>query len=261
MTPFENIRNTLMKDQTFGVWSLIVSFFGDMAQGESDRVPASVLTSLGERLNIRPEAMRVALHRLRKDGWVESQKTGRRSAYFLTKRGRLESANASARIYARTSPMYSGLRILLAPAARDFASRHLTWIAIGNEVCINFDRGAAVKGDQILCGYSGPVPDWVSKSLVTSEVINDYVQFQGRLMAVLALDWAKFTPIETATLRVLIIHGWRRLLLKHLDLPDEAFPETCPIGKCRRDVFVLLDRLPKPDIARLSLLDQSVEER
>lgn len=257
MTPFEHLRNTLMDGQTYGVWSLIVSFFGDMAQGETDKVPASVLTSLGERLNIKPEAMRVALHRLRKDGWVESQKTGRRSAYFLTKRGRLESADASVRIYARVPPVYSGLRILLFPQAREFASKNAAWIAIGNEVCISFDRGAPVDGDQVLTAYSGPVPDWISRSMATTDIVDGYSRFQAKLGSVSELEWSGFSPIETAALRVLIIHGWRRLLLKHLDLPDEAFPESCPIGSCRREVFALLGRVPRPDIARLSELDQA----
>lgn len=82
------------------VWSLMVSLFGDLAQGEGDAIDGPVLSTIMTALDVRPEASRVALHRLRNDGWLQSHKVGRISQHSLTAQGRAESAAASPRIYA-----------------------------------------------------------------------------------------------------------------------------------------------------------------
>lgn len=54
------------------VCSLLVTFFGELAQATPNMVSVITLNNLTRLLGIRSEAMRVALHRLRKDGWTES---------------------------------------------------------------------------------------------------------------------------------------------------------------------------------------------
>ncbi|TNF17581.1 MAG: PaaX family transcriptional regulator, partial [Rhodobacteraceae bacterium] len=64
----------------------MISVFGVLAQDESARIIGPLLRLLTERIGITPAAMRVAIHRLRKDGWIDSQRHGRTSVYFLTPR-------------------------------------------------------------------------------------------------------------------------------------------------------------------------------
>jgi len=85
------------------VWSLLVTVFGELAQDEGAQISALMLRQICALIGIKPEAMRVALHRLRKDGWIGNQRTGRSSAYFLTDWGRAQSAAASPRIYSAQS--------------------------------------------------------------------------------------------------------------------------------------------------------------
>ena len=54
------------------VWSLMVSLFGDLAQAEGAGIDGPVLSRIMTAMQIRPEATRVALHRLRNDGWIAS---------------------------------------------------------------------------------------------------------------------------------------------------------------------------------------------
>jgi phenylacetic acid degradation operon negative regulatory protein len=78
----------------------LVSVFGELAQDQGSRISGSLLRHITEQIGIKPEAMRVASHRLSKDGWIDSERHGRTSAYYLTKWGRAQSASASPRIYA-----------------------------------------------------------------------------------------------------------------------------------------------------------------
>ena len=53
------------------VWSVIITIFGDSVQPRGGTVAATTLARITGRMAIRPEALRVALHRLARDGWLE----------------------------------------------------------------------------------------------------------------------------------------------------------------------------------------------
>ena len=95
---FQNLIEQVTFGTTPRVWSLLVTVFGELAQDADAQISGSLLRSLSEHIGIKPEAMRVALHRLRKDGWIDSERTGRTSNYFLTLWGRAQSIAASPRI-------------------------------------------------------------------------------------------------------------------------------------------------------------------
>ncbi len=59
------------------VWSMMVTIFGDLAQAPRDRIDGPLLTRLTDGMGIKPEAVRVALHRLRNEDWITSVKSGR----------------------------------------------------------------------------------------------------------------------------------------------------------------------------------------
>jgi len=247
MTPFELARTTLSNDQTFGVWSLIVTFFGDMAQGDNDRVSGTALTAVCEKLGIKPQAMRVALHRLRKDGWIDSVKMGRRSAYFLTQASREESAKASDRIYTNSTPTFSGLDILISPL-KDVPD---PWLSAGPEIFVSFRNGTKTPKNSIVTHYDGPVPDWLPKRLIAWDIVEGYQNFETRMQDITTDEWPQFSPHEIAAVRVLLVHNWRRLVLRHPVLPLEAFPGDCPIQECYSRFLRLLAQLPRPKLKSL----------
>ena len=76
---FETSINLLSDPQNQRVWSVIISLFGDMAQRPNEKISGAALTRIITPMGIKPEAIRVALHRLRKDGWIESVRAGRAS--------------------------------------------------------------------------------------------------------------------------------------------------------------------------------------
>ena len=58
-------------------------------------------------LGIKPEATRVALHRLKKDNWITSQKSGREVTYNLSPKGMAETTAVFGDVY-DTAVKYPG---------------------------------------------------------------------------------------------------------------------------------------------------------
>ena len=72
--PDQSITDRLLGLESTKTWSLIATLFGDL---DGDELSGKALWSLLAPLGIKPEATRVALHRLKKDGWIVAKKAGR----------------------------------------------------------------------------------------------------------------------------------------------------------------------------------------
>lgn len=241
------------------VWSIIVSVFGDLARRPGDSLSGGALTRIIGPIGIRPEAMRVALHRLRKDGWLQSARTGRESRHFLTDYGRDQSAAVSPRIYTRSPDLPETWHLLVAGGGKGAAVLEQFMLAdnyIGIAPNLALGEGpppADCDGLLVFEARAESVPSWFRSSVV-SEDLNaacaDLLASLQQADGVMGTSPAA-TPLETATLRTLIVHRWRRVVLRHPDLPRHFYPETWTGPACRMAVFHLLDRLPKPDLAAI----------
>ncbi len=234
--------SALTEGETLRVWSFIVTLFGDLARAPGASLSGAMLTALTGRVGIKPASMRVALHRLRKDGWLESRRTGRTSSYFLTDHGRRETLAATRRIYAHEPPRGDLWHLLVAPPG---ARSPLDTQAMALQPGVYLGIGPAPERNDCLTltGTLGPLPDWLREALVGARLRDDYARFEARLARVATLLPPRVSDLDRAVLRGLIVHGWRRLLLRHADLPDDFLGPDCRIGPCRKRVMELLDRL------------------
>ncbi|MDU8943118.1 PaaX family transcriptional regulator C-terminal domain-containing protein [Ovoidimarina sediminis] len=233
------------------VWSLIVTFFGDLAQGPGAEVPGPVLSRVMGAADIRPEAMRVALHRLKRDGWIDSAKRGRTVDYSLTARGRAESAAASPRIYGRAEP--APWRLF--NAAQGEAAALDPLLAGGSHVALApglvagpMPGGAVPEG--IFVSQPGAVPGWAQRAVCPEALVAAAAALVQTLEEV-ARDVEAPGPLERAVLRVLIVHRWRRIVLRLPDAPEAFLPEDWRALGCAARVAEVLDALPRPEIAEI----------
>jgi len=60
------------------------------------------------------------------------------------------------------------------------------------------------------------------------------------------------TPLQAVCLRVLIVHRWRRLILKVPDVPDILFGDDWIGAQTRTLVHDTLARLPRPALSELA---------
>ncbi len=260
---FETAVADLTDPHNLRVWSIIVSLFGDLAQERGAQISGGALTRIIEPIGIKPEAIRVALHRLRKDGWIESARIGRVSMHFLTDYGRTQSAQVTPRIYATEQVTPETWHILIAeegPGIRTLDDLLLTrdYTSMGKNIAMA--SGPPPRNCEGLMAFevtARSVPMWVQTRICPPELreacesLRDAVR---RAHDTRPSGWDP-SPAQVATLRTLIVHRWRRVVLRHPDLPPIFFPKDWAGPSCRTEVFGLLDTLPCPKVADVNQSD------
>lgn len=242
---FNDLVMAIRGEQAPRVWSLLITVFGDLAQDEDARISGPVLGQLTERIGLKPEAVRVALHRLRKDGWLTSQRQGRSSDYFLTDWGRAQSRAASPVIYGKTAPARQAWMILTDPG-KPMEEPGAHGVPVAPNMFLSSRPQTTASACCLALDPAMPLPGWMTAKVCDARTTDASVAFLGQLTALdKGLDTgADLSDPQTAALRVLIVHGWRRIVLKAPDLPAFVFPPEWQGPACRDLVTNLLHRLP-----------------
>ena len=241
MNDFQSAIEILTQGERHRVWSLIVTVFGDLARNDGDEISAQTLGKLTEPLGVKSEALRVALHRLRKEGWLESRRSGRSSSYFLAQFGQSQTTIATPRIYCDTTPEAYEWVLLQSSGNSEETSDILSALENGGHI-IRLNGSSYIGGnlDNNLSAElfltridQSNLPEWVKKEIVSETVCESYAKLSKSFAGVLGRVSYDFNPIERAALRTLIVHSWRRIRLRHLDVPASFFPEDCQASKCK----------------------------
>lgn len=250
---FENIVQELTSCGTSRTWSILVTIFGDLAQNPNDEISGPTLSTLMQRIGIKPQAMRVALHRLRRDGWIVTEKSGRTSKHRLSEYGLNQSMIASPHIYARTLEMPEVWHILIANPEMTLDEKYLVirgYRKILSGVYIGAGPTPQNLGNfLILEGNLALLPKWLQTSITDVASVDDYSRLTRSLEVVEHTLENGYVPtiIETTVIRTLIVHDWRRIVLRQPDLSLEFVPEN-PAAQCREFVWQLLERLERPPL-------------
>ncbi len=261
---FENSVNRLTATGTQRVWSVLVTIFGDLAQDKDDQISGTLITRLTSLAGIKAEATRVALHRLRKDGWIESERSGRNSSHRLTEFGRSQSATAAPRIYARRSIQPEIWHLVAADSAEVSRQELADLMLTGDYISLNSSTaiapGAAPDGIEELLVMQSPdviVPGWLKHRCGSAPLEEAYRGLHDTLHTVQNLlpPEGVSSPLHAAVLRVLVVHTWRRIILRHPELPEGFYPDGWIGIACRDTVHQVLDALPR---AALGDLEQAV---
>ena len=253
---FERALELLTDVQDLRVWSLIVSLFGDLARAQGDQISSATISQIMAVIGIKPEAMRVALHRLRRDGWIESMRVGRTTHHQLTQSGWGQSKKARAPIYGAEPAFPEGWHILVGDGS-DAAKAEMDELAKGGDYftlhgSVTLAKGQAPNVENLLSvsGRAG-LPKWLKQKLCPPEVIARYRNLDQRLAWILDAPPENLTAGQTAAFRTLVVHHWRRLALRNAHIPDELFEDDPIRSRCRVRVLELLDRYPRPSLSAL----------
>jgi len=236
------------------VWSLLVTMFGDLAQGENDALTGPMLSQMTDVMGIKSEAVRVALHRLRKDEWIASSKDGRTAVHQLTGFGRKESRRVSPLFYSKLSDFADAWVLVVLEDTNGFdrdAINRAGLVNIAPRVFVARSDAAVPKG--ALVSEGGEVPPWLRTHIRSQNLSSDFTTLSAKLANVSrCLDQEGYLdPTTTAALRSLLVHRWRRLVLRQPFLPPSLIGADWPGHICRNAVCELLDRLPKPSLQAL----------
>ncbi len=241
---FADLVSRLMPAPAPPVWSILVTVFGDLAQGPGAAISGAGLRALTEPMGLSDEAVRTALHRLRRDGWIVSRRAGRATAHALSERGHAESRAAAASIYARDAAATRANLLITDPTA---TAPDLPGLRLAPGLML---AAATVPGAMVVSLSPGTaLPAWMTDRLCTPDLRTRAADLAVALTAVAArLDCLPPpAPTQAAILRVLVVHGWRRIALRLPPLPDHIYPAEWQVPQCRILAADLLDRLPIPD--------------
>lgn len=254
---WDAIVAALRGEERLRVWSVIITVFGDAIVPRGGRISLQALQEILGRLGIEPGAVRTALSRLASEGWVIREREGRRSFYSLDRSGRHAFDVATQRIYAPGPPQWDGRWTVVVPILGDdvagpeleasgFASRNGTWIRPETSSAPALPSG--LESYLVIAGQPGASPAdayrfWNLDSI--GEAVSVFVTSLQPLIA--ALDsGAKPDPLDAIALRTLLIHGWRRIILKAYPLPVALLPPNWPGLEGRKRVKAVYDELVGP---------------
>src|SRR3984893_8408488 len=226
--------------------SIAITVFGDAIVPRGGSVWLGTLLAVFKKLDIQSGVVRPAMSRLVTDGWLERGKVGRNSFYRLADKGRVTFDAAVEHVYNPQSPDWTGcFELLLIADARDReASRQAlldagfgsplpgVWIAPSGVAVPNIAAGA-VRLKVSAEDDSGR--RLLSASWPLDRTADAYLKFM-KMFEPLRAAIGRGTDLSEAdafTARILLIHYYRRVVLRDPLLPESLLPADWP-GRAAR---------------------------
>lgn len=232
--------------------SLAITVFGDTVSQHGNVVWLGSLVAVLEQFGLNARQIRTAVFRLGREGWLESEQVGRRSYLSLSAAGLRRYARAARRIYAADGMPWDGDWTLVMPAGLDTAGREALRRELGWQ-----GFGQLATG---VLAHPHADPDAVRETLESLGATARSVVWRARSASVEALatlageTWAldelaaRFdafladfgalyaaverapspSPREAFRVRTLLVHAYRRVLLRATELPPPLLPPGWP---------------------------------
>jgi phenylacetic acid degradation operon negative regulatory protein len=234
------------------VWSLVITVFGDAVVPRGGRVALQALQDIMGRLQIEAGALRTAMSRLAADHWVMRERDGRNSFYRLADEGRHAFDLATRRIYAAGPPAWDGTwTVAVAPQADDGDLRgrmeEAGFLRVDGSVYLRPGETPAsaeeLAGMLVIHGSSAEHPEAMRMLWPSEELAAAYGAFIGAhrpLLDALQRSGGAPRPLDAMAARTLLLHDWRRIVLRDPGLPLALLPKDWPGEEARsltRDIY------------------------
>ncbi len=226
--------------------SLIITFYGDAIVPRGGSIWLGTLLKFLEMVGTDGGVVRTSVSRLAADGWLERDKVGRNSFYRLAKRGRDRFEAAVEHVYNSRPVTWQGqfqLLMIGSGADRDASRAELVEAGFGSPIAGTWIAPLGVKipavpDSTIHLGVSAS--EEMARRLVeagwpldrTAELYHEFIQAFSPLEK--WIDSAgDIDPAEAMLARVLMIHHYRRVLLRDPLLPEVLLPADWPANVAR----------------------------
>ena len=226
--------------------SIVITLFGDAIVPRGGSVWLGTLLAFFDTIDIDSGVVRTAMSRLAADGWLERNKVGRNSFYRLVRKGRQTFDTATRHIYDKQISDWTGrfeLLLIGSSEDRDAARDALknagfgsplpgVWVApsgvpVPEEAAraIRLEVSAEDDSGRRLLSESWPLDrtaDAYLKFMKTFEPLRGWIERREQL-----------SDADAFTARVLLIHHYRRVVLRDPLLPSALLPTNWPGNAAR----------------------------
>jgi phenylacetic acid degradation operon negative regulatory protein len=245
--------------------SMLFTLYGDYAYPRGVDLWLGSLVALGARFGISEVAVRSAVARLARDGWLTARREGNRSYYALTERGRALIEEGTRRIYQPRRGAWNGQWCLLTYAIpeaqrahRDRLRKQLAWLGFGplgggtyvsprnvasEAAALARDHGVERFARIFNARFDGPVSsaELVRRCWDLKKIAASYERFIKHYAPLYARDGARrrkrALPDSSAFVhRFALTHDFRHFPFIDPDLPAELLPRGWP-GTRARELF------------------------
>lgn len=275
--------------------SLIITAFGDAVLPRGGKIWLGSLIRLLEPLDLNERLIRTSVFRLVKEEWLRTETLGRRADYALTAAGRRRFAEAARHIYASRAPLWDRRwRLILVvgelpPKEREQVRNALLWQGfgvLGSECFVHPGAELSTVLDALLAegladalgallplfaadarsAASASDADLVARAWNLEALAGAYGHFVDRYQPVLD-ELQRDASLELSDgdaflLRLLLIHDYRRMLLRDPELPEVLLPAQWPGQQARllcKEIYKRLEAASSRHLdAMLCVADGSV---
>ncbi|HJW27459.1 MAG TPA: phenylacetic acid degradation operon negative regulatory protein PaaX [Rhodocyclaceae bacterium] len=291
----QNRLNEFRHQRRVQAGSLIITVFGDAILPRGGRIWLGSLIRLLEPLELNERLIRTSVFRLAKQEWLRTETIGRRADYTLTPSGRRRFEEASRHIYAAHAPLWDRRwRLILVvgtlePKVREQVRQALFWQGfgvLGAECFVHPSAELPSVLDALVAEGLSPAlgallplfaadsrsaqsasdSDLVRRAWDLGGMAEAYSQFVAAYRPILDYlrrdHMAKISEQDAFLLRILLIHDYRRLLLRDPELPEVLLPADWPGQQARllcKELYKRLEPLSNRHLDReLCLADGTV---
>ncbi len=248
MTDIQKSLETLIGLEKIKVWSLIVTLFGDLDDASSQSLSGKQINTLLGHIGIKPEATRVALHRLKNENWIETSRSGRETIYRMSEKARRETKNVYSDVYGTSIKYPEGWQLLVTPDHHDLEQTAAIIPVLKNVALVptaSIINNAATFRAEL---KNQNTPDWFAEKIVSSAIL----EISQALKKAADSTFPKSTKLDRLARRLLILHHWRKLALRDSVWCYISLMEKSALAQCHKSVSNFLQATPKIDPSNLT---------
>ncbi len=247
-------------DKEISCKSFVVTFFGDLVSQHGGWIWMGSLIAALEPLGFSERLIRTSVFRLVQDDWLKVEKAGRKSFYAFTDSALRHYTKAARRIYANKTYSSDSRWLIVIPTAvpepkQQSFRRQLRWLgfsplasgafahpsieseslnetlkelSLTDSVIVFSCETADQNSSQVLKNFVNKAWDLEALANGYKEFVEAYKPFREFIEFADKKTDMPLNDQEALHLRLLLIHEYRRILLKDHELPEAMLPANWP---------------------------------
>jgi phenylacetic acid degradation operon negative regulatory protein len=229
--------------------SALFDVYGDHLRARGGHAPVAALVKMLAPLGVAPPAVRTAISRMARQGWLRPERVGSGPGYALTPKAVRRLDEAAARIYRTAEREWDGRwHLVVTPHVRDRSTRERlrsafgylgfaplaesTWIGprASDEVDALLDA-EGLRAERFLAEHDGMSSDLVARTWDLAGLARAYERWLADAVGTVDALPAAPTDEEVFAVRSRLVHEWRLFLFRDPGLPRQLLPTAWPGDK------------------------------